>query len=167
MQWRYAGPKPLGESKSDGHILMELGDKLKALYAGSGTFPEPIRNLKWDYTTDGEFDPHKAAREINGYFLEDTTIDGKLHKKGSLVPSFVNLQDDGRTSSGNWLYCNSYTEEGNKSERRGQLDAVNDIGNYPEFGARAGSGCCVRAANAYSTIPPGSTPCSSAPKRSA
>ena len=133
MQWRYAGPQPLGESKSDGHILMELGDKLKALYAGSGTFPEPIRNLKWDYTTDGEFDPHKAAREINGYFLEDTTIDGKLHKKGSLVPSFVNLQDDGRTCSGNWLYCNSYTEEGNKSERRGQLDAVNDIGNYPEF----------------------------------
>ena len=133
MQWRYAGPQPLGESKSDGHILMELGDKLKALYAGSGTFPEPIRNLKWDYTTDGEFDPHKVAREINGYFLEDTTIDGKLHKKGSLVPSFVNLQDDGRTSSGNWLYCNSYTEEGNKSERRGQLDAVNDIGNYPEF----------------------------------
>jgi len=133
MQWRYEGPRPLGESKSDGHILMELGDKLKALYARGGTFPDPIRNLQWDYTTHGEFDPHKVAKEINGYFLEDVTINGKLHKKGSLVPSFVHLRDDGRTSSGNWLYCNSYTEEGNKSERQGQQDAPNDIGIYPEF----------------------------------
>jgi formate dehydrogenase major subunit len=133
MQWRYEGPQPLGESKSDGHIMMELGNKLKSLYAAGGTFPEPIRNLKWDYTTHGEFDPHKVAKEINGYFLEDVTIDGKLHKKGSLVPSFVHLRDDGRTSSGNWLYCNSYTEEGNKSERRGQQDAPNEIGIYPDF----------------------------------
>jgi formate dehydrogenase major subunit len=133
MQWRYAGPEPLGQSKSDGHILMELGQKLKALYARGGTFPDPIRNLKWDYTSHGEFDSHKVAKEINGYFLEDITIDGKLHKKGSLVPSFVHLRDDGRTSSGNWLYCNSYTEEGNKSERQGQQDGPNNLGNYPEF----------------------------------
>jgi formate dehydrogenase major subunit len=133
MQWRYIGPKPLGQSKSDGHILVELGAKLKALYAEGGKFTEPIRNLKWDYTTDGEFDPHKVAKEINGYFLEDVTIDGKIHKKGSLVPSFVHLRGDGRTCSGNWLYCNSYTEEGNQSARQGQQDAPNNIGNYPEF----------------------------------
>ncbi len=133
MQWRYVGPQPLGESKSDGHILMELGQKLKALYAKGGVFPEPIRNLKWDYTTGGHFDPHKVASEINGYFLEDVGIKGKVHKKGTLVPSFALLQNDGRTSSGNWLYCNSYTEEGNMSERRGQQDAPNNIGSYPEF----------------------------------
>jgi len=133
MQWRYAGPKPLGQSKSDGHILMELGSKLKALYAKGGTFPDPIRNLKWDYTTHGEFDSHKVAKEINGYFLEDVTIGDKVYKKGSLVPSFVHLRDDGRTSSGNWLYCNSYTEEGNKSERQGQQDGANNLGNYPDF----------------------------------
>jgi len=133
MQWRYKGPQPLGESKNDGQILMELGDRLKSLYAVSGVFPEPIRNLKWNYSTNGEFDPHKVAKEINGYFLEDVTIDGKVYKKGTLVPSFVLLQDDGRTSSGNWLYCNSYTEEGNKSERREHQDASNNIGGYPEF----------------------------------
>ncbi len=133
MQWRYAGPQPLGESKSDGQILMELGDRLKALYSKGGTFPDPIRHLKWDYTTNGEFDPHKVAREINGYFLEDVTVDGKTFPKGSLVPSFVMLQDDGSTSSGNWLYCSSYTEEGNLSERREQRDGPNNIGSYPEF----------------------------------
>ena len=133
MQWRYMGPRPLGQSRSDGHIITELGHRLKALYAKGGTYPEPMRNLKWDYSTNGEFDPHKVAREINGYFLEDVKIKNQIYKKGALVPSFVHLQDDGRTSSGNWLYCNSYTEEGNKSERRGPQDAPNKIGNYPQF----------------------------------
>ncbi len=133
MQWRYAGPQPLGESKADGQILMELGGRLKSVYAKDGLVPEPIRNLKWDYTTDGKYDPHKVAKEINGYFLEDVTLNRTRYKKGTLVPSFVLLQDDGRTSCGNWIYCNSYTEEGNKSVRREQKDVPKKIGLYPEF----------------------------------
>jgi formate dehydrogenase major subunit len=38
------------------------------------------------------------------------------------VPSFAYLQDDGSTSSGNWLYCNSYTEQGNMAARRIKAD---------------------------------------------
>ncbi len=133
MQWRYQGPKPLGNSRSDGDIIMELGAKLKALYKSGGKFPEPIVNLKWDYLTDGEYDPHKVAKEINGYFLNDVTVKGKNFKKGTLVPSFAYLQADGTTSSGNWLYCNSYTEKGNMAARRSQKDAPNKIGLYPEF----------------------------------
>jgi formate dehydrogenase major subunit len=49
------------------------------------------------------------------------------------VPSFAFLQADGSTSSGNWLYCNSYTENGNMAARRSQKDAPNNIGLYPEF----------------------------------
>ncbi len=134
MQWRYKGPEPLGESRCDGRILMDLGKKLKELYAYDGVFPEPIRNLIWDYTTRGDYDPHKVARMINGYFVEDVTIAGKTFKKGTLVPSFLYLRDDGSTASGNWLYCNSYNESGNKSARRGQHDGPNEIGCYPEFG---------------------------------
>ena len=133
MQWRYAGPPPLGDSKSDGDILMALGHELKSIYAQGGKFPEPIRHLKWDYLTDGKFDPHKVAKEINGYFLENTTVDGTAFKKGTLVPSFLHLQADGSTSSGNWLYCNSYTEAGNQSARQEQFDAPNKIGGYPKF----------------------------------
>jgi formate dehydrogenase major subunit len=133
MQWRYQGPKPLGNSRPDGDIIMELGHKIKRAYAGSGVFPEPIRALKWDYATNGVYDSHKVAKEINGYFTKDITIKGKLYKAGTLVPSFAFLQADGSTSSGNWLYCNSYTEKGNMAARRGQKDAVNGIGLYPEF----------------------------------
>ncbi len=133
MQWRYQGPKPLGNSRPDGEIIMELGERLKNQYMNGGVFPEPIVNLKWDYHTNGVYDPHKVAKEINGYFTKNVTVNGKSFKKGTLVPSFANLQDDGSTSSGNWLYCNSYTENGNMAARRSKKDAPNKIGLYPEF----------------------------------
>ncbi len=134
MQWRYQGPKPKGNSRSDGHIIMDLGKEIIALYKKEGgTFKEPLVNLKWDYDGNHGFDPHAVAKEINGYFLKDITLKGKLRKKGTLVPSFAYLQADGSTSSGNWLYCNSYTEKGNMAARRSQKDASNNIGLYPEF----------------------------------
>jgi formate dehydrogenase major subunit len=133
MQWRYKGPKPLGNSMPDGRIIMELGEKIKAAYRKGGEFPEPIINLKWDYLTDGKYDPHRVAKEINGYFLEDATIDGKTYKKGTLVPSFALLRGNGTTSSGNWIYCASYTEAGNMAARRNNQDAPNHIGLYPDF----------------------------------
>jgi len=133
MQWRYEGPKPLGKSRSDGEIIMALGNKIKDQYKEDGTFPEPIRNLKWDYLSKGKYDPHAVAKEINGYFLKDVTVKGKAYKKGTLVPSFAFLQADGSTSSGNWLYCNSYTEKGNMAARRSTQDASNNIGLYPGF----------------------------------
>jgi len=120
MQWRYKGPVPRGESKTDGHILTELFDAIKALYVkDGGAFPEPIRNLSVDlWKAHGEFNAHQAAKLINGYFLKDVTIKGKTYKKGTQVPSFAFLQDDGSTCSGNWLYCNSYTDAGNMAARR-------------------------------------------------
>jgi len=134
MQWRYRGPMPLANSRPDGDIILELGEKLKALYQKKGSvFPEPILNLKWDYATDGAYDPHKVAKEINGYFLKDVTIKDKTYKAGTPVPGFPLLQDDGSTSSGNWIYCNSYADKGNMAARRGQKDAANQIGLYPEF----------------------------------
>ena len=134
MQWRYQGPKPLGNSLPDGQIIMDLGNKIRELYAAeSGVFKEPIANLKWDYLVQGEYDPHLVAREINGYFIKDVQVKGKTYKAGTLVPSFAFLQADGSTSSGNWLYCNSYTDKGNMAARRSQQDAPNSIGLYPQF----------------------------------
>jgi formate dehydrogenase major subunit len=120
MQWRYKTAEPPGLAKRDGDILLELMKKVRWLYRNdkNAVFPEPILNLKWDYATRGRFDAHKMAKEINGYFQKDVTVKGKAFKKGDLVPSFAYLQDDGSTSSGNWLYCNSYTSKGNMSARR-------------------------------------------------
>ncbi len=113
MQWRYKAVEPPGEALPDAEIIHEIFTHLKKLYAtDGGAFPDPILNLKWDYATNGHIDPHLVAKEINGYDL--TT--------GKLLPSFAALKDDGTTSSGNWLYCASYTEEGNMAARTDNKD---------------------------------------------
>ena len=125
-QWRYQAVHPPGDAKSDLWMLDRLHKEIKRLYAEGGTFPDPILHLSWDYGTGEEPDPHMVAKEINGYFLKDVTIKGKTYKKGTLVPSFAFLQDDGSTSSGNWLYCASYTEAGNMMARRKASDPKDD-----------------------------------------
>jgi formate dehydrogenase major subunit len=123
MQWRYKAANPPGEAKPDGDIMYELFKKVRALYEkGKGAFPDPILNLKWDYETNGHFDAHKVAKEINGYDLST----------GKLMGSFAGLKDDGTTSSGNWLYCASYTEAGNMAARRKNTDPTG-LGLYPEW----------------------------------
>ena len=136
MQWRWKATNPPGVARPDGEIIYDLFKKVRALYKKEkGPFTDPIFNLKWDYETDGKFDIHKVAKEINGYFLEDIPehpVDKKAYKKGALVPSFVFLLDDGRTSSGNWIYSASYTEAGNMAARRKKTDATG-LGLYPEW----------------------------------
>ena len=132
MQWRYAAAKPPRGPKGDGDIMVELFEKVRELYEAEGKFPEPIKNLRWDYVKDGKYDPHAIAKLINGYFEQDVTIKDTSYKKGTLVPSFAFLLDDGSTSSGNWLYCNSYTEKGNMAARREKKDPTG-MGLYPEW----------------------------------
>jgi formate dehydrogenase major subunit len=139
-QWRYKAIDPPGEARSDLWILWKLGDMLKKFHRFSlNSADDPIKHLDWDYSnTKGNeeveegVNVHEAARRINGYFLEDTD-DGQ---KGELVPKFTMLTDDGKTSSANWLYCASYTEDGNMAARRDITDTGNDvsgIGLYSNF----------------------------------
>jgi formate dehydrogenase major subunit len=137
MQWRYQGPKPLGDTRPDGDIIYELMEKVRHLYKEEGgKFPDPILKLNWEgIASNGVFDPHKTAKLINGYFTKDTEVNGKKFKKGRQVPSFAFLTDDGSTCSGNWLYCNSYTDDGNMAARRdrSQTDMQANIGLFPKW----------------------------------
>lgn len=137
-QWRYKAVEPLGESMPDAEIINELFYKVKELYEKEGgAYADPVVNLSWEYgKKDGSgkikhMDAHAIAKEINGYFLEDvynTKVSPPklIGKKGDLVTSFPSLQADGSTSSGNWLYCNSYIKkdgkEVNMMARRGKED---------------------------------------------
>ncbi len=129
MQWRYKAVNPVGIAKPDGDIMSELYFKIKeVMEANNSIFKDSFTKMTWDYMAKDafgrptHFDANNAAKEINGYFLEDKEINGKLYKKGELVPSFAFLQEDGSTSSGNWLYCNSYNESGNNAARRDNKD---------------------------------------------
>ncbi len=137
-QWRYKAVDPPGQAKPDGDIMIELMAKIKDLYKKSGKFPDPIRNLKWDYTdAKGHFDSHKMAKEINGHFQKDITLkdptgQDKQFKKGDPVPAFGFLQADGSTSCGNWIYCQSYNADGNNMARR-KKDDPTGLGLYPQW----------------------------------
>ncbi len=123
MQWRYAAVHPPGEAKSDLWILDTLFKAVRARYKNQGgPHAGAILDMAWDYGSGEEPDVHAVAKEINGYDLNT----------GKLLPSFGKLQADGTTSSGNWLYCASYTEAGNMAARRVGLDPSN-IGLYPEW----------------------------------
>jgi len=135
-QWRYKAADPPGEARADSRIINGLFHRVKALdEKDGGALPEAVTKLWWNYgqtDPDGELDIHMVAKEINGYFMEDTITKGKPRKKGTLVPSFAHLKDDGATCSGNWLYCNSYTEKGNMMARRSQDDPTG-VGLYPKW----------------------------------
>ncbi len=147
-QWRYKAIDPIGQSKPDSEIMNELYFRVKSLYEKlGGKFPDPILNLTWSYGEKGqdgkikEINIHNVAKEINGYYLEDvydkTATPPKLiGKKGELCATFAHLQADGTTSSGNWIYTQSYTQkEGkviNMMARRGKADPTG-LGMYPEW----------------------------------
>ncbi len=136
MQWRYKAADAPGDALPDAEIMDLIFHELRALYqAEGGALPEPILNAKWDYFREHgghrEADVRAIAREINGYFLKDVTIGDKTFKAGTLVPAFGMLQADGSTSSGNWIYCASYTEAGNMSMRRTR--EPHGIGLNPEW----------------------------------
>ncbi|MBU0617796.1 MAG: formate dehydrogenase-N subunit alpha, partial [Planctomycetes bacterium] len=134
-QWRYQAVNPPGAAKPDAEIINELFLAVKALYAAGGAFPDPILNLKWDYFDGPEVPARLLAKEVNGYYLADAEFQGKQYKQGDLVPSFAALMDDGTTSSGNWLYCNSYVDhdfaKGNKMARTKR--ETSGIGLNPEW----------------------------------
>jgi formate dehydrogenase major subunit len=131
-QWRYKAVDPPGDAESDAFIIDQLYRRLKKLYAQGGVFPEPIVNLAWNYGNGHEPDIEMVARETNGTFTRDVEIAGKRYRKGEQVPAFALLQDDGSTASGNWIYCGSFTEEGNMMKRRGKEDPTG-LELYPNW----------------------------------
>jgi formate dehydrogenase major subunit len=142
VQWRYAGPKPLGDCIPDGDMALELWKKVRDLYKKEGgAFPDPILNFNEKDIADNtksfphQFDAHKVAKLMNGYFVTDKTIGDTTYKAGTQVPSFALLQDDGSTACGNWVYCGAYTEAGNNMARRDktQTDMQANIGIYPSW----------------------------------
>ncbi len=123
-QWRYKAVEPPGEGMADLEIMHLVMLKLKGLYSvDSRPWARPIMDLDWNYGAHITADA--VAKEINGFDLST----------GKLVDSFAALKDDGTTSSGNWLYCNMYTEtDGNKARRRDPVDShPKQIGLYSNW----------------------------------
>ncbi len=129
LQWHDKALDPLGDSRSDAWFLYNLGKRLKELYAGS-TDPrdQPLLQLTWDYDFNerprlpdgrtsriaGEPDLEKVLMEINGCRLNE--IDPRTGRP-RLVTGFAELEDDGTTACGCWIYSGVFPEPGRNRAR--------------------------------------------------
>jgi formate dehydrogenase major subunit len=143
LQWHDKALDPMGDSRSDAWFLYHLGKRLKQLYAGS-TDPrdQPLLHLTWDYEYDhpqrlpdgslsrieGEPDLEKVLMEINGYRLDE--IDPRTGGP-RLVADYSELEDDGTTSCGCWIYSGVFPEPGRNRARERKLGS-NPL--HPEWG---------------------------------
>jgi formate dehydrogenase major subunit len=135
LQWKWAAVPPPGEAKLDQEILARIFLKVRELYQKEGgKFPDPILNLTWNYTIPENPSLSDVAKELNGRALADVTdaANGQTMKQGQQLPGFSWLRDDGSTSSGNWIWCGSWTEAGALTQRRGTEDP-SGLGIYPNW----------------------------------
>jgi len=136
LQWKNAALPPPGDARLDQDILAQIFLKVRALYQKEGgKFPDAILHATWAYTEPEHPSLGEVAKEINGKALadlEDPTTHQTI-KTGQQLPGFSWLKDDGTTSSGNWLYCGSWTEAGPQMARRGTEDP-SGLGIYPNWG---------------------------------
>jgi formate dehydrogenase major subunit len=127
VQWRHAAVKPPGEAKPDGEIVDLVFRRVRDLVRDSSEpRDEIIRRAFWTYTTAED-----VLREINGRVLRD--VPGTSLKAGDLVSRVADLQPDGSTSSGAWIYAGVFGGGVNLSKRRDSITDPGGLGLYPNF----------------------------------
>jgi formate dehydrogenase major subunit len=111
LQWHHMAVEPPGDARSDLWFYYHLGRIIRAKLAGSADpMDRPVLDLTWDYPTEGTIaEPSAEAvlAEINGWDAD-----------GHPLASYEQLNDDGSTACGCWIYCGVYTNGVNQAARR-------------------------------------------------
>jgi formate dehydrogenase major subunit len=128
VQWRHKAVDPPGEAKPDGEIVDLVFRQVRDLVQDS---PQPkdeiIKKSFWTYTSAED-----VLREINGRALRD--VPGASLKAGDLVNRVADLQPDGSTSSGSWVYAGVFGGGVNLTKRRDSTTDPGGLGLFPNFG---------------------------------
>lgn len=120
LQWHDKAVEPAAQSVTDLWFIHQLGLQLKALYAGSADPKDrPILDLLWEYTHEeprerhkGEPSARKVLQEINGYVVAT----------GEQLKEAPDIQDDGSTACGAWIYTGVYPDKLTNRARSRQAD---------------------------------------------
>jgi formate dehydrogenase major subunit len=111
LQWHHTAVEPPGDCRSDLWFYYHLGRIIRDKLATS-TDPKDraVLDLAWDYPTQGPLaEPSAEAvlREING-----------VGPDGHALSGYLELEADGSTSCGCWIYSGCYAGEVNQPARR-------------------------------------------------
>jgi formate dehydrogenase major subunit len=111
LQWHHQAVEPPGDARSELWFYHHLGRIIREKLAGStDEMDRPLQELTWDYPTDGSIaEPSADAvlAEINGWDAD-----------GQPLASYEQLNEDGSTACGCWIYCGVYTNGVNQAARR-------------------------------------------------
>jgi formate dehydrogenase major subunit len=125
LQWHHAAVEPAGDARSELWFTYHLGRKIRDKLAHStDPMDRPVLDLTWNYPVEGpqaEPDAEAVLAEINGW-----------DAGGKLLPAYTELQGDGSTACGCWIYCGVYAEGVNQADRRKPGSQQNWLG--PEWG---------------------------------
>ncbi len=122
VQWRHAAVRPPGQARPDLEVVDAVFRKVRDLVRGS-THPKdaPILKAAWAYPAEGGAEA--VLREISGRNL----------RTGELVKKIPDLEADGSTSSGSWIYAGVFGGGKNLSKRRDAKTDPSGLGMYPGF----------------------------------
>jgi formate dehydrogenase major subunit len=111
LQWHHKAVEPPGDCRSELWFYYHLGRIIREKLAGSEEERDrPILELQWHYPTEGEIaEPSAEAvlREING-----------TGPDGAALSAYTELEADGSTACGCWIYCGCFADEVNQPARR-------------------------------------------------
>jgi formate dehydrogenase major subunit len=126
LQWHVPAQDPPWETKADIEILAGIFTRMRRLYKKEGgAFPDPIVNTYWPYMDEESPTPEELAKELNGYALapvKDPVDPTKVIAPGKQIDNFGQLQADGSTLCGCWIYSGCWTEQGNVMLHRNTAD---------------------------------------------
>jgi formate dehydrogenase major subunit len=119
VQWHDKALDPPEDARSDLWFTFHLGRRLKELYADSREPRDrPIQALVWDYLdaeanaawrVKDEPSAERVLKEINGYnWPKELRPNVGPVVQGRPLTSFAELQDDGSTACGAWIYTGIY-----------------------------------------------------------
>ncbi|GAC1402010.1 MAG: hypothetical protein NVSMB64_01090 [Candidatus Velthaea sp.] len=116
IQFHEKAVDPPGAARSDLAFTYDLGKRLKKLYANSSeTVDRPLLDMTWEYESD---DPHERAigePDVEGVMRE---INGYVHASGVHLSGADDLQDDGSTRCGAWIYAGMFPAPDRNLTRR-------------------------------------------------
>jgi formate dehydrogenase major subunit len=120
LQWRDKAVDPPGESRSELEFMVALGRRLKAK-ATALPRDAGLRALTWDYADE---DAEEILQEMHGRVIpsradgeESPARGGSLASLGMTLRHFGELENDGSTSCGCWIYSGVFDGE-NKARKR-------------------------------------------------
>lgn len=125
VQWHWSAAKPPAEAKYDVDILANIFLRMKKMYQEEGGANyDAIEHLQWNYANPFAPSSQELAKEANGRTLVDIKDNNGniILSRGSQLNSFAQLKDDGTTECGIWIFCGSWTEQGNQMARRDNAD---------------------------------------------